>query len=298
MGPKPETVSTRPKPCGKAEFTCSNRKCIPAQLQCDLFDDCGDGGSDEQDCKACMCLPNLSDTSVGKQAILSDLRQSWWITWTHAVHLELSFENHSGLSSKWVFFFFLVHILFVANDQASKHKKIPSCTGMVGCKYKVCHFKAVSHSSFKWRHMWKEDESLWRGCSVQSYKHKCNLPLQTWLSEKSQKQKVWRYCQTIFPDSVSVQKNDSLLYLRGDVDLDFQCKGVVCNFCDIKQNCNLFVWVILCLTTLAEPGSEINGFKMPQKIKLENPCNDEFLYFWYIWYINVIYFTIFCVRPT
>lgn len=55
MGPKSEAVSTRPKPCGKAEFTCSNHKCIPAQLQCDLFDDCGDGGSDEQDCKACMC---------------------------------------------------------------------------------------------------------------------------------------------------------------------------------------------------------------------------------------------------
>ncbi|KTG37211.1 hypothetical protein cypCar_00029347 [Cyprinus carpio] len=51
-----EIVSTRPKPCGKAEFTCSNRKCIPAQLQCDLFDDCGDGGSDEQDCKACTCF--------------------------------------------------------------------------------------------------------------------------------------------------------------------------------------------------------------------------------------------------
>ncbi|XP_016117005.1 low-density lipoprotein receptor-related protein 1B-like, partial [Sinocyclocheilus grahami] len=47
-----EAVSTMPKPCGKAEFTCSNRKCIPTQLQCDLFDDCGDGGSDEQDCKA------------------------------------------------------------------------------------------------------------------------------------------------------------------------------------------------------------------------------------------------------
>uniref|UniRef100_A0A8C1IU80 Low density lipoprotein receptor-related protein 1Bb n=1 Tax=Cyprinus carpio TaxID=7962 RepID=A0A8C1IU80_CYPCA len=45
----------KPKPCGKAEFTCSNRKCIPAQLQCDLFDDCGDGGSDEQDCKAYIC---------------------------------------------------------------------------------------------------------------------------------------------------------------------------------------------------------------------------------------------------
>uniref|UniRef100_A0A3Q1FTS4 Low density lipoprotein receptor-related protein 1Ba n=1 Tax=Acanthochromis polyacanthus TaxID=80966 RepID=A0A3Q1FTS4_9TELE len=41
-----------PRPCGKTEFTCSNRRCIPIQLQCDLFSDCGDGGSDEQDCKA------------------------------------------------------------------------------------------------------------------------------------------------------------------------------------------------------------------------------------------------------
>ncbi|KAM9485972.1 low-density lipoprotein receptor-related protein 1B [Clarias gariepinus] len=47
-----EAVSARPKPCGKTEFTCSNKHCIPAQLQCDLFDDCGDGGSDEHDCKA------------------------------------------------------------------------------------------------------------------------------------------------------------------------------------------------------------------------------------------------------
>lgn len=121
MGLKPETVSTRPKPCGKAEFTCSNRKCIPAQLQCDLFDDCGDGGSDEQDCKACTCLPNLSDTSVGKQAILSDLRQSWWITWTRAVHLELSYENHSGLSSRWVFFLYLFYL-----SPMTKHQNTPT----------------------------------------------------------------------------------------------------------------------------------------------------------------------------
>ncbi|XP_028847177.1 LOW QUALITY PROTEIN: low-density lipoprotein receptor-related protein 1B-like [Denticeps clupeoides] len=47
-----EVSPGRPKPCGKSEFTCSNRRCIPLQLQCDLFDDCRDGGSDEQDCKA------------------------------------------------------------------------------------------------------------------------------------------------------------------------------------------------------------------------------------------------------
>uniref|UniRef100_A0A3B4E5T6 EGF-like domain-containing protein n=1 Tax=Pygocentrus nattereri TaxID=42514 RepID=A0A3B4E5T6_PYGNA len=44
-----------PKPCGKSEFTCSNKRCIPAHLQCDLFDDCGDGGSDEHECKAYIC---------------------------------------------------------------------------------------------------------------------------------------------------------------------------------------------------------------------------------------------------
>lgn len=115
--------------------------------------------------------------------------------------------------------FFLIHNLFVAYDQASKDKKISHhALWQLGASIKYVTSKlslSLSHSSFKWRHMWKEDESMWGGCSVQSYKHKCNLPLQTWLSEKSQKQKVWRYCQTIFPDSVSVQKNDSLLYLRG-----------------------------------------------------------------------------------
>lgn len=48
-----EVVAGRPRPCGKTEFSCSNRRCVPIQLQCDLFSDCGDGGSDEQDCKAC-----------------------------------------------------------------------------------------------------------------------------------------------------------------------------------------------------------------------------------------------------
>uniref|UniRef100_A0A671SCE3 Low density lipoprotein receptor-related protein 1Ba n=1 Tax=Sinocyclocheilus anshuiensis TaxID=1608454 RepID=A0A671SCE3_9TELE len=41
------------RPCGKTEFSCANHRCIPAELQCDFFDDCEDGGSDEHDCKAC-----------------------------------------------------------------------------------------------------------------------------------------------------------------------------------------------------------------------------------------------------
>lgn len=58
---KEEVVAGRPRPCGKTEFTCSNRRCIPIQLQCDLFNDCGNGGLDEQDCKACKCnAVNLS----------------------------------------------------------------------------------------------------------------------------------------------------------------------------------------------------------------------------------------------
>uniref|UniRef100_A0AAY4C4T1 EGF-like domain-containing protein n=1 Tax=Denticeps clupeoides TaxID=299321 RepID=A0AAY4C4T1_9TELE len=47
-----EECGKRPRPCGKTEFTCSNHRCIPAELQCDMFDDCWDGGSDELDCKA------------------------------------------------------------------------------------------------------------------------------------------------------------------------------------------------------------------------------------------------------
>nr|XP_015214111.1 PREDICTED: low-density lipoprotein receptor-related protein 1B isoform X2 [Lepisosteus oculatus] len=46
-----ENTMEKHRPCGKSEFTCSNKHCVPAELQCDLFDDCGDGGSDELDCK-------------------------------------------------------------------------------------------------------------------------------------------------------------------------------------------------------------------------------------------------------
>ncbi|XP_033870304.3 low-density lipoprotein receptor-related protein 1B-like isoform X1 [Acipenser ruthenus] len=46
-----EKVIEKQRPCGKSEFTCSNKRCIPTELQCDLFDDCGDGGSDEHDCE-------------------------------------------------------------------------------------------------------------------------------------------------------------------------------------------------------------------------------------------------------
>ncbi|XP_062904698.1 low-density lipoprotein receptor-related protein 1-like isoform X1 [Mobula hypostoma] len=38
------------RPCGKDEFTCSNGNCIPIELQCDMFNDCSDSGSDEQGC--------------------------------------------------------------------------------------------------------------------------------------------------------------------------------------------------------------------------------------------------------
>ncbi len=48
-------VIKRQRPCGKTEFSCANHHCIPAELQCDFFDDCEDGGSDEHDCKACKC---------------------------------------------------------------------------------------------------------------------------------------------------------------------------------------------------------------------------------------------------
>lgn len=62
-----EVVAGRPRPCGKTEFTCSNQRCIPIQLQCDLFSDCGDGGSDEQDCKACKCQQQLTQADRSKK---------------------------------------------------------------------------------------------------------------------------------------------------------------------------------------------------------------------------------------
>lgn len=88
-GSEAEVVAGRPRPCGKTEFTCSNRRCIPMQLQCDLFNDCGDGGSDEQDCKSCehgerwlqladqrsffkRCkVPNVTEVLSGSRAISS-----------------------------------------------------------------------------------------------------------------------------------------------------------------------------------------------------------------------------------
>uniref|UniRef100_A0A8C1SK69 Low density lipoprotein receptor-related protein 1Ba n=1 Tax=Cyprinus carpio TaxID=7962 RepID=A0A8C1SK69_CYPCA len=56
-------VVKRPKPCGKTEFSCANHRCIPAELQCDFFDDCEDGGSDERDCKTCKCTSFCNPSS-------------------------------------------------------------------------------------------------------------------------------------------------------------------------------------------------------------------------------------------
>lgn len=43
-------LTYKARPCKKDEFACSNKKCIPVDLQCDQLDDCGDG-SDEQGCR-------------------------------------------------------------------------------------------------------------------------------------------------------------------------------------------------------------------------------------------------------
>ncbi|MBN3314434.1 LRP1B protein, partial [Atractosteus spatula] len=59
--PEGENTMEKHRPCGKSEFTCSNKRCIPAELQCDLFDDCGDGGSDELDCKTGILQPHRID---------------------------------------------------------------------------------------------------------------------------------------------------------------------------------------------------------------------------------------------
>lgn len=45
-----DKTTYKARPCKKNEFACSNKKCIPMALECDQFDDCGDG-SDEQGCK-------------------------------------------------------------------------------------------------------------------------------------------------------------------------------------------------------------------------------------------------------
>uniref|UniRef100_A0A671S9X1 Low density lipoprotein receptor-related protein 1Ba n=1 Tax=Sinocyclocheilus anshuiensis TaxID=1608454 RepID=A0A671S9X1_9TELE len=62
------------EPCGKTEFSCANHRCIPAELQCDFFDDCEDGGSDEHDCKACKCTSfcNPSSFTLGRADLCGD----------------------------------------------------------------------------------------------------------------------------------------------------------------------------------------------------------------------------------
>lgn len=59
-------LTYKARPCKKDEFACSNKKCIPMDLQCDQLDDCGDG-SDEQGCKISefvFCLRKCRHTHI------------------------------------------------------------------------------------------------------------------------------------------------------------------------------------------------------------------------------------------
>lgn len=143
--------------------------------------------------RLCLFLPILEGTVQNKQSC--QIKGCLGGLHGHMLHI-------------WNFSYAYFILLPLTMHQNTQQKKSHNALGQWGVSIKNVTSKlSLSLSSFKWRHMWKEDESMWGGCSVQSYKHKCNLPLQTWLSEKSQKQKVWRYCQTIFPESVSIQKN-------------------------------------------------------------------------------------------
>ncbi|XP_072105063.1 low-density lipoprotein receptor-related protein 1-like [Mobula birostris] len=54
-----EKPTSKPRACEKGQFTCSNGKCISQRLVCNNWEDCGDGGSDEQECsKSPQCRVN------------------------------------------------------------------------------------------------------------------------------------------------------------------------------------------------------------------------------------------------
>lgn len=166
-----EVVAGRPRPCGKTEFTCGNRRCIPSQLQCDLFNDCGDGGGlDEQDCKACKCSRvNLSN---------ADQRSNQGRWNVPDVTTVLSRKPASPSLQIWCFVIYgnicttMFEVCWTLRERWRRcplsflHIKRKSQQGLRSQKL-VCNQSPVFICSFQRRCMWKENKSMWRGCNLQ-----------------------------------------------------------------------------------------------------------------------------------
>lgn len=157
-----EMVAGRPRPCGKTEFTCSNQRCVPTQLQCDLFSDCGDGGSDEQDCKACKC-----STSWLEQTHQRIIRTRWKVR-----NATMMLSGCSRAQEKCnVMFFMVIHVcpcfscvVYYMKDFCTSKETHSRC---VRCRGLKCNQSPVFICSFQWRCMREENKSMWRRCNLQ-----------------------------------------------------------------------------------------------------------------------------------
>lgn len=164
-----EVVAGRPRPCGKTEFTCSNRRCVPLQLQCDLFSDCGDGGSDEQDCKACKCSAvKLSEQIKIKHSQDETYRMSPWC------YREAQQSPHFKCD---VLLFMVIYVWPCLRCGVNYMKDDDALLGFAHQKKNtaksekaeglMCNQSRVFISSFQWRCLWEENKSMWRGCNLQ-----------------------------------------------------------------------------------------------------------------------------------
>lgn len=172
MFTKAEVVAGRPRPCGKTEFTCSNRRCVPLEQQCDLFNDCRDGGSDEQDCKACK-YSTIDTTSLLYDAVWRDETGNHPRDRIRKLHLwcfviygniclavwDVWCATEQTMSSFW-----LLHI-------KRQTQQVFRFSGL------MCYQSPVVISSFRRRCMWKESKSMWWGCDLQPDKCQRSVPV-------------------------------------------------------------------------------------------------------------------------